>query len=76
MNATLQFSLPDERQDHDLATHAQNVADALIELRDWLREKRKYERLSKSASDFADVIWFEFHEIVNRNDVVRFMDRG
>lgn len=42
MNATLTFSLPEERQEHLQAIHACALAATLSDLDNWLRNALKY----------------------------------
>ena len=42
MKATLEFNLPEEKEDFDFATNGFNYYMALVEMDEWLRAEYKY----------------------------------
>ena len=58
MKATLEFTLPDEREEFETAVHAQDYAGALHDVREALRSKAKYE------CEAPETTWQAAYELV------------
>ena len=63
MKATLTFDLPEERDDHLLATKASNMYGALWDVSQYLRQIDRY--MDKQPD--IDVMRERFYEILNEN---------
>ncbi len=64
MKATLEFNLPEEKEDFDFATNGFNYYMALVEMDEWLRREYKY--------NVKDEMWEvreKLREIILENNV-------
>lgn len=61
---TLQFDLPDEREDFELAVNGSKLQAILSEFDNWLRGKIKYE-LKEEWQEVRDQLW----ELANDNQI-------
>jgi len=71
MKAILEFNLPDEQQDYDLANNGLNFWRVLYELDQELRAKTKYaaDDLPQDKYDAYQEIRDKLHELMNDNNV-------
>ena len=63
MKAILEFDLPEEAPEHQIALDGVRYCAALEEFRNWLRGQIKYAELSKEEYTFAEKARTEFHRI-------------
>lgn len=64
MKATLEFNLPDDKEDFDYATNGFNYYMALVEMDQWLRSEYKY----NGKEDMYEVRE-KLNEIISDNNV-------
>jgi hypothetical protein len=71
MKATLEFNLPDDQQDFDLATNGLKFWSVLWELDQSLRSKTKYapDSLPQDKYDAYQEIREELRELMSNNNV-------
>jgi hypothetical protein len=71
MKAILEFNLPDDQQDYDLANNGLNFWRVLYELDQELREKTKYaaDDLPQDKYDAYQEIRNMLHELMTDNNV-------
>ena len=71
MKATLEFNLPDDQQDFDLATKGLKFWSVLWELDQSLRAKTKYasDDLPKDKYDAYQEIREELRELISNNNI-------
>lgn len=64
--ATLTFTLPDERDEHETAVHAGALRSVIEAHREWLRSQLKYHELSEPARAKLDearaALWTEIED--------------
>jgi len=61
MKAILEFNLPDDKSDFYIASRASEMHSALLEIQDYLRDKRKYtDEKTIDLEEFTDF----FHNTV------------
>lgn len=70
MKAILEFNLPEDAREHNLAARAGNMYSSLWELDQWLRGKIKYGHDFKSADEALEASRKELHDILDSNSVV------
>ena len=56
MKATLEFNLPEEKHEHDLAVASPELYAALCDIDSYLRNKIKHSNSSDEVKSFADTI--------------------
>lgn len=66
MKAILEFNLPEDQHDYDLANNASNYAVALTDIYESLRSKVKH---GEPSEDLAKFYQDEFWEILKSNSV-------
>ena len=69
MKATLEFNLPEDRDEHTLAIKGPAYFHALDDVAEMLRKHWKYESLSVEIFNEVEVIHDEFYEIMQENGV-------
>lgn len=69
MKAILEFNLPDDQHEFELATQGANMYSALWDISQELRTMTKYEELSEAEWDIAERIREKFHEILSDNNI-------
>lgn len=69
MRASLSFTLPEEKEEHEHAVKAQHYYVALGEFDDHLRRKLKYEELPEEVRIIYEQIREEFRNIINSWDI-------
>jgi uncharacterized protein YjiS (DUF1127 family) len=57
VKATLEFTLPEESDEHYTACNAQRYRAAVSTVYEWMRHKRKYTELSESDEKLIDDLW-------------------
>jgi hypothetical protein len=64
MKATLEFNLPEDKEDFDFATNAVNYYSALCEFDQWLRSEYKY-----NGNEAMVEVREKLNEIINENNI-------
>jgi len=69
MKATLEFNLPDDQAEFDLATQGSNMYSALWDISQELRTLWKYEELSDQEWKMVERIRDKFFEILDDHQI-------
>ena len=69
MKATLEFNLPEDQAEFDLATQGPNMYSALWGISEELRTLWKYEELNEKEWDMVERIRNKFYEILEENKI-------
>jgi replicative DNA helicase len=69
MKAILEFLLPEDQEEYDLAVKAQDMRRSLIEIKDYLRDKAKYETEDEAKWQAYDEVYQQFFIILNDNNI-------
>lgn len=64
MKATLEFNLPEDKEDFDFATNGINYYSALVEFDQWLRSEYKY-----NDNEAMFKVRKKLNEFINENNV-------
>ena len=64
MKATLEFNLPEEKDEYDFANNGINYYSALVEFDQWLRSEYKY-----NGKEQMYEVRQKLNEIINENNV-------
>lgn len=68
MKAILEFNLPEEKDDHNLALNGVNYYCAIEDVRNILRRYRKYEELTEPQREFLEKLSEEIYDVfIDRN---------
>jgi fatty acid-binding protein DegV len=65
MKAILEFNLPDDQGEYELCNKAQEMSDAIKDIRDYLRSKVKYDTQDEKKWEAYDEVYQQFYEIIN-----------
>jgi hypothetical protein len=69
MKAILEFNLPEDQSDFDLAVKAVDMRIALDGIREYLRGKVKYDTHDEKKWEAYDEVYQQFYEIINSYDI-------
>jgi hypothetical protein len=69
MRATLNFNLPEEREEFELAQHGSAYSIVLSDLDNFLRNALKYGNLTELEDKIYDDLRNKLHELANDNGV-------
>ena len=69
MKAVLEFDLPEEKEEYELATNGQGYYCALFDMVNCFRSKLKYEELDKKTYTIIEQMSRKFYEILDDNGV-------
>lgn len=69
MKATLEFNLPEEQHDFDLAIQGGKMYSALWHISQELRKLWKYEELNDDEWKMVERIRDKFYEILNQHNI-------
>ena len=69
MKATIEFNLPEDQSEYDLCNKAQEMSHALNDVRNYLRQKVKYEPMSDIEWKVCDEIYQEFYRLLEQNNI-------
>lgn len=69
MKAILEFNLPDDQDTFDLHVTAYDMRISLIEIKEYLRTKVKYETEEEIRWEAYDEIYQHFFEILHDNNI-------
>ena len=64
MKATLEFNLPEDKEDFDFATNGINYYSALVEFDQWLRSEYKY-----NGNEPMFEVRKKLNEFINENNI-------
>ena len=69
MKAILEFSLPEDQETFELHVTAYDMRRSLIEIKDYLRDKAKYETEEEAKWQAYDEVYQQFFIILNDNNI-------
>lgn len=69
MKAILEYNLPDDQHEYDIAIQANRTQSFLWDFSQQLRSWRKYHHGFKDADDALDKIREEFYRLLNQHNV-------
>ena len=69
MKATIEYNLPDDQHEYDLANSASDMYNALFEINEKLRSLHKYGDLNGEQWEMVDKIYQDFHDILIYNKI-------
>lgn len=69
MKAILQFDLPEDQNDYEIAVQAPKVQSFIWDFSQQLRAWQKYHHDFKSANDALDQIREEFYRLINEHNI-------
>ena len=69
MKATIEYTLPDDQHEYDLANSSGAMYNALHEIRDELRRLHKYGDLDSEQWEVVDKIYQTYHDILIENNI-------
>ena len=69
MKAILEYNLPDDQHEYDIAIQANRTQSFLCDFSQQLRSWQKYHHDFKSADDALDKIREEFYRLLNEHNV-------
>ena len=69
MKANLEFNLPEDQHEYDLAVTASRMYNALWDVNTMLRKYYKYSELPSGQLEIVEAIREEFLEILNDNEI-------
>jgi len=71
MKAKLEFELPEDREEFNLAVNGNNWHDAMYELDQWLRGKIKYnnEEFTETEEELLQTVRDQLHEVLDDNSI-------
>ncbi|NBV92129.1 MAG: hypothetical protein EBR91_08175 [Flavobacteriia bacterium] len=69
MKATIEFNLPEDQHEYDIAIKASAMYNALWDVNSELRKVWKYEELNEDESNILGRIRDSFHAILQENNV-------
>jgi len=69
MKAILEFNLPEDQHNYDVAVQAPKLQSFLWDFSQQLREWYKYHHNFKDANDALDKIREEFYRLVNEHNI-------
>lgn len=69
MKSVLEFNLPEEREEFELAVNAGKYASALWEIQQELRTIWKYEELEDNVYEMVDRIYTMVYDKINENNI-------
>jgi hypothetical protein len=67
--AILEFNLPDDQKDFDLAVKAPDMRSALEDVREYLRANVKYQTQDQKRWEAYDEVYQQFYIILNDNNI-------
>jgi hypothetical protein len=69
MKATIEFNLPEDKYEYDLANKSSSLLSCLIELEIEIKKFYKYEDLKKNQLEIVEKIRETFYEILQDNEI-------
>ena len=69
MKATLEFNLPEDQHEYDLAVSSAKMYCALYEIQQEIRRVWKYAELTEGQFEIVVKIYDKVNEIINENNI-------
>jgi hypothetical protein len=69
MKATIEFNLPEDQHEYDLAVSSSKMYCALYEIQQEIRRVWKYAELTEGQFEIVEQIYDKVNEIINENNV-------
>jgi hypothetical protein len=69
MKATIEFNLPEDKYEYDLANKSSSLLSCLMELEIEIKKLYKYEDLKKNQLEIVEKIRETFYEILQDNEI-------
>jgi len=69
MKATIEFNLPEDKYEYDLANKSMSLHSCLLELEEEIRKIYKYEDLKKNQLEIVEIIREKFYSILKDNEI-------
>ena len=69
MKATIEFNLPEDKYEYDLANKSSSLLSCIIELEMEIKRLNKYEDLKKNQLEIVEKIREKFYEILQDNEI-------
>jgi hypothetical protein len=69
MKAILEFNLPQDQEEFDMAIKGREMAYALNDIRNYLRSRVKYEEMPAEKWETCDEIYQEFFRLLEQNNI-------
>ena len=69
MKATIEFNLPEDKYEYDLANKSSSLLSCIIELEMEIKRLNKYEDLKKNQLEIVEKIRVNFYEILQNNEI-------
>jgi hypothetical protein len=69
MKATIEFNLPEDKYEYDLANKSSSLLSCLMEFEQEIRKIYKYEDLKKNQLEIVEKIREKFYEILQDNEI-------
>jgi hypothetical protein len=70
MKATLEFNLPEDQTEFEIATNANKYYSALFNFQQYLRNKLKHEKLTPEQESVVEAIQSDFLEMLYDEEVI------
>jgi hypothetical protein len=69
MKATIEFNLPEDKYEYDLANKSSSLLSCLMEFEQEIRKIYKYEDLKENQLEIVEKIREKFYEILQDNEI-------
>jgi hypothetical protein len=69
MKAILEFNFPQDQEEFDMAVKSRDMAYALKDIRNYLRNRVKYEEMPAEKWETCDEIYQEFFRLLEQNNI-------
>ena len=69
MKATIEFNLPEDKYEYDLANKSSSLLSCLMEFEQEIRKIYKYENLKENQLEIVEKIREKFYEILQDNEI-------
>ena len=69
MKATIEFNLPEDKYEYDLANKSSSLLSCLMEFEQEIRKIYKYEYLKENQLEIVEKIREKFYEILQDNEI-------
>lgn len=69
MKATIEFNLPEDKYEYDLANKSSSLLSCIMEFEQEIRKIYKYEDLKENQLEIVEKIREKFYEILQDNEI-------
>ena len=69
MKATIEFNLPEDKYEYDLANKSSSLLSCLMEFEQEIRKIYKYEDLKENQLEIVEKIREKYYEILQDNEI-------